>query len=264
MNLVAQEMVLCQDAIEGLAGEYRGALVLSEYAGVAQYLSRALLVNPWDIERTADALERALRMSAGEKRERLRTMIAQVDEMDSRRWADLFLLQVARSAQRSRARAQRNLRARDLDTLCGRFEAARGRILILDYDGTLREITREPEEAEPTDEIRALLSGLAALRGCEVHVVSGRDRATLDAWLDDLRIWLCAEHGYCSRPPAGAWEVRHDVELSWKPAVARMLGSAAAEVPGTRVESKSCALAWHARASCARRFPPRWPTNRWK
>jgi len=57
-------------ALEGpLVNERDGVLVLSREAGIAEHIGdRALLVNPYDIAGTADAIDRALRMSAEERR----------------------------------------------------------------------------------------------------------------------------------------------------------------------------------------------------
>ena len=64
MNLVAKEFVAAQDPDDP------GALVLSEFAGAAEQLQAALLVNPHDIAATADAIYRALSMPLEERRER--------------------------------------------------------------------------------------------------------------------------------------------------------------------------------------------------
>ena len=69
MNLVAKEFVAAQDP------EDPGALVLSEFAGAAEQLQAALLVNPHDIGATADAIFRALSMPLEERRERWQEMI---------------------------------------------------------------------------------------------------------------------------------------------------------------------------------------------
>jgi trehalose 6-phosphate synthase len=62
MNLVAKEYVAAQSS------EDPGVLVLSRFAGAAQELSGAILVNPYDIEGVSDALARALIMPLDERR----------------------------------------------------------------------------------------------------------------------------------------------------------------------------------------------------
>jgi trehalose 6-phosphate synthase/phosphatase len=250
MNLVAQEFTLCQGTqVPGLP-DANGILVLSEFAGSAHSLSRAILVNPWNIDLTADALEDALAMDNREKRDRMRPMAALVREMDCNRWAKRFMEKLTAAAQRSRAAAHSTLLSgKDAEAVVQRFLVAPRRHLFLDYDGTLREFTKIPEHASPSGEILELLRGLAALPETVLHLVSGRLEEDLDAWFGDLPIHLCAEHGYSTREPGGHWCHMRKLDLSWMRGVRKMLEDVTHEVPGTRLETKRCALAWHYRMS---------------
>jgi len=82
MNLVALEYVYTSS---------EGVLVLSNLAGAAEYLKEALLVNPYDLDGMAAALDRALRMPQGERRERLLALKARIQALDAQSWADRFL-----------------------------------------------------------------------------------------------------------------------------------------------------------------------------
>ena len=84
MNLVAKEYVACRT-------DETGALVLSEFTGAADELSRALLVNPHDIEGLKDAIVAAAQMPASEARNRMRSMRRRVREHDVQHWAAAFL-----------------------------------------------------------------------------------------------------------------------------------------------------------------------------
>ena len=85
MNLVAKEFVAAQDAADP------GVLVLSRFAGAAEALTDALLVNPYDIHGTASAIHRALTMPLGERTERHAALLKQIREHDVHGWADDFL-----------------------------------------------------------------------------------------------------------------------------------------------------------------------------
>jgi trehalose 6-phosphate synthase len=85
MNLVAKEYVAAQDP------ENPGALVLSEFAGAAEQLQAALLVNPHDIGANAEAIFRALSMPLEERRERWQDLIRAVREQDIAWWRRRFL-----------------------------------------------------------------------------------------------------------------------------------------------------------------------------
>ncbi len=84
MNLVAKEYVTCRY-------EDTGALVLSEFAGAADELKQAYLVNPHDINGLKDAMRAAMNASPKEQRRRMRTMRKQVREHDIAAWANAFL-----------------------------------------------------------------------------------------------------------------------------------------------------------------------------
>jgi len=64
MNLVAKEFIAAQ------VGSDPGVLILSQFAGAAQELTEALIVNPFDPDAIADAMHLALTMPADERRER--------------------------------------------------------------------------------------------------------------------------------------------------------------------------------------------------
>jgi trehalose 6-phosphate synthase len=89
MNLVAKEYVAAQDP------EDPGVLVLSRFAGAARELKGALLVNPYDIEGTANAIARALNMSLEERKERWQRMMDYLIVHDVSRWCDDFLQDLA-------------------------------------------------------------------------------------------------------------------------------------------------------------------------
>jgi trehalose 6-phosphate synthase/phosphatase len=88
MNLVAKEFPAARIDDDGV-------LVLSEFAGAADELTDAILVNPYDVDGTADAIHRALTMDAAERQHRMRRLRQTVHEYDVHRWASTFLDQLA-------------------------------------------------------------------------------------------------------------------------------------------------------------------------
>jgi trehalose 6-phosphate synthase len=85
MNLVAKEYVAAQDP------EDPGVLMLSQFAGAAKELDRALIVNPHETDAVAAALKRALSMPVDERRERYAPMATHLLKNDIRRWAKSYL-----------------------------------------------------------------------------------------------------------------------------------------------------------------------------
>jgi trehalose 6-phosphate synthase len=80
MNLVAKEFVAARH-------DERGVLILSQFTGAARELHDALLVNPYDIDQTAEAIRIALEMQPEEKQMRMHQMRRVIREHNIYRWA---------------------------------------------------------------------------------------------------------------------------------------------------------------------------------
>ena len=89
MNLVAKEYVAAQDEADP------GVLVLSQFAGAAERLDGALLVNPHEPDAVAAALATGLDMTLAERRARWARMAREVMDNDIDRWAEDFLSALA-------------------------------------------------------------------------------------------------------------------------------------------------------------------------
>ena len=98
MNLVAKEFVAARD-------DEQGVLILSQFTGASRELSEALVVNPYDADQCAAALNLALTMKPEEQRDRMRLMRAVVREFNVYRWAGRMLLDASLMRQRGRFRA---------------------------------------------------------------------------------------------------------------------------------------------------------------
>lgn len=84
MNLVAKEYCAAKNDADGV-------LILSEFAGAAvEFEGMALLVNPYDEEGVAHAIQRALSMPGPERRNRMRKLRRQVQRFDLMHWRDLM------------------------------------------------------------------------------------------------------------------------------------------------------------------------------
>jgi trehalose 6-phosphate synthase/phosphatase len=241
MNLVAKEFVASRTDGDGV-------LVLSEFAGAAWELPEALQVNPYDVDGSAEVYYRALSMPRSERRSRMAPLRTRVRQFDVHRWVGAFLEQLAEvspngtragpTASGSAARRELAARLAETDSL----------LLLLDYDGTLVPFTPTPELARPDEEVLELLRALAARPETQVHLVSGRPQDTLQSWLGDLPIWLHAEHGFLSRDPeTRAWIPAAELSGTWREPVLAMLREITQRTPGSLVEVKTAALAWHYR-----------------
>jgi len=85
MNLVAKEYVAAQDPADP------GVLVLSEFAGAAEQMREALIVNPLDREQVAETIQRALTMPKQQRIGRWEALMEGVQRQDVTAWRDSFV-----------------------------------------------------------------------------------------------------------------------------------------------------------------------------
>ncbi|CAN5312340.1 bifunctional alpha,alpha-trehalose-phosphate synthase (UDP-forming)/trehalose-phosphatase [soil metagenome] len=240
MNLVAKEYIACQR-------EHAGVLILSEFAGAAEELSSAVLVNPYDARAVAQTLAEALALPEEERRACNEPMRARVMQFDAQHWARSFLeaLQAADISRSVEPESAENAAARLRAAMGGGERVA----LFLDYDGTLREMEREPRAAKPTPEIRELLQGLQKLRNVDVLLVSGRSHQDLELFFPEPDFSCVAEHGATFRRAGQREWVQWDRDISyaWKEEIRELLRLYEHSTPGSWVEEKRTSLVWHHR-----------------
>ena len=116
MNLVAKEFIACKEGRGGV-------LVLSEFAGAAAELGEALHVNPYDEERTAEAVARALTMDEDEQRQRMGAMYTRVRRHDVFAWGERFVESLRAAADRRASRAAASPPPLNVDELVNAYAA---------------------------------------------------------------------------------------------------------------------------------------------
>jgi trehalose 6-phosphate synthase len=95
MNLVAKEFVAARTDLQGV-------LLLSEFTGAARELTEALIVNPYDLMGSSDALAHALSMPPDEQQDRMRSMRSLLVQFNVYRWAGTMLVDAARLRNQER------------------------------------------------------------------------------------------------------------------------------------------------------------------
>ena len=98
MNLVAKEYVAAQDPDDP------GVLVLSQFAGAANQMRQALLVNPNSPEEISEALKRALTMERAERIQRWRALFDNVAREDVTAWRDAYVTALSAAGAETPAR----------------------------------------------------------------------------------------------------------------------------------------------------------------
>ena len=115
MNLVAKEFIAAQDPQDP------GVLVLSRFAGAARQLDSALLVNPYDVDEVADAIESALTMSLADRKARWHASWDAIEGASALGWGRSFIAALLRSAA---ADTTRRVVATDKGLPVGRMRSA--------------------------------------------------------------------------------------------------------------------------------------------
>jgi trehalose 6-phosphate synthase/phosphatase len=243
LNLVAKEYVACKENGDG-------TLVLSEFAGAAAEMGESILVNPYDEERTAEAIERALSFSKEEQRDRMLALHRRVVRNNVFTWGDRFISNLLEaSASRNSVYGNGPLELPS-DTALESFRKARSRMLLLDYDGTLVGYRKRPQDAVPPTEVVELLRRLCADSANTVAIVSGRSRENIEGWFSSVQgLWLAAEHGATiRRADSRNWETfQKDHFAGWKDHVYPILEHFVDRTPGSFIEDKEFSLVWHYR-----------------
>ncbi|MBP1325715.1 trehalose 6-phosphate synthase/phosphatase [Leucobacter exalbidus] len=256
MNLVAKEYVACR-------GDERGALVLSEFAGAADELRDALLVNPHDIEGLKAAILRAAHMPEREQARRMRGMRRAVYNNDVAHWAQNYLGAVCAAAD-AKTQTQTGGRTepiqvsaayvpRQVDDRIRRLAAAPQLTVAIDFDGTVAPLVKRPADARILPRAQQALDVLREAPGVQVVLLTGRSLAGLaetqvasDGWI------ISGSHGAELMGLPGTTGVETlapptDEEREALQRAQRRVHRALGQVPGVRFEEKPFGFAVHTR-----------------
>ncbi|KAF4323942.1 hypothetical protein BBO99_00002374 [Phytophthora kernoviae] len=253
MNLVSHEYVMCQSQSCEPHREGPGVLILSEFAGSAQSLSGAIRVNPWNTTDMANALGYALSLPLMEREYRQTNLYRYVKTHTASFWGRSFLTDLEDAVSRPRAVVRKLVRLPTIEVL-GAYARSRHRLLVLDYEGTLLDDpisaggpSQHGARAPPKPFIKRLIETLANDPKNTVVLVSAHERNVIGSWLTDRRVGVVAESGYFYRlPNDDEWQVMtEDTDPSWKKVVRPIMQYFTERTPGSRIDSKDSALAWH-------------------
>ncbi|WP_299304954.1 bifunctional alpha,alpha-trehalose-phosphate synthase (UDP-forming)/trehalose-phosphatase [uncultured Brachybacterium sp.] len=257
MNLVAKEYVASRPDLHGV-------LVLSEFAGAADELRAAVLVNPHDIDELKAAILRSLAMPPEEQEEAMRSLRHQVMEHDVQHWAHQFLESLTASGA-PEDEATRVVRLSgdapsdpaQLEETLREFTAVPRLLIASDFDGVLAPIVSDRDAVQPDQQALAALRELSELPGVAVALISGRALADLDSLTAmPSSVVLVGSHGaeVGALPPWMQAEVLDKSVLSMTPQKEQLLAGITSTLrriarahPGTEVETKPTAAVLHTR-----------------
>jgi len=165
------------------------------------------------------------------------------------KWADDFMKSLSIIKEYEHELLSRKLTARIRHKIVRDYRKNKQRLILLDYDGTLRDFERRPQDAIPDKEILRLLIKLSGDLHNEVLIISGRDKETLDKWFKHFNTGLIAEHGVWVKEKDKEWELLEPLANYWKDEIRPILERYTDRTPGSLIEEKEYSLAWHYRKS---------------
>jgi len=241
MNLVAKEYVAAKQRTPGV-------LILSEMAGAVDELPEALRINPNDIASIVAAIKTALSMPKKEQLVKLESMQHRLSQYTVQRWASDFIEQLEKSKRDQAEQHSKLLSGATESKMVRLFKAAKRRLLLLDYDGTLRSFVSSTAlgRATPPRSLMQLIASVAKQPSTELCIISGRPRAVLEAWFGKLPVVLAAEHGAWMKHD-GEWSQQQVSMQEHKKAIMPLLKHYAERTPGAHIEEKDFAVVWHYR-----------------
>lgn len=244
MNLVAMEYAIAQSI------DHPGVLIVSEFAGVASFLSNSISINPWDEDSVADAIFKAFQMPFAERKQRLTGLQEFLGRYSASEWAENFLSELSNTSmlnRKSTIELSSNVNQWP-ETMIEKMKQALKIRLFLDYDGTLVKIAATPDQAIIQKDTLALLRNLNQHH--DVYILSGRPKEFLDSQFKNENFSLVAEHGGYFKKPHLPWQNRVNSDLSqWYKDAEHIMEDYAKHVPLSFVEKKEACLVWHYRKS---------------
>lgn len=237
MNLVAKEYIASKKS--------DGVLILSEMAGAIDELPEAISINPNNTESVYKAVHRALTMPASEQKTRLIAMQKRIRVATVQNWGKEFMNDLENvAAQEDTPHHQLSITQQQHITT--RYAKASKRLIILDYDGTLRNFVKTPSPlaAAPTLRIRAALKTLTDQPNTTVAIVSGRTKRALTSWFVGLPLVLAAEHGAWKRYGRSWRQIDSNFKKD-KKRIRTVMESYTSRTHGAKIEEKDHAIVWH-------------------
>lgn len=226
-----------------------GVLILSEFSGSAQSLrAAALVVNPWDTNGFADAIQEALEMEPADRVELHRYGSKYVTEYTLQHWAANFLDELLQAESECEAERIQIPPQLDHEGPLASMRKATRKIIILGFSGALL-----PRRSRKHSKIlpklsQSLLSSLQVIaEDPDTHVVilSGASREQLPQALHCVPCWLIAEGGESYREPSSdTWISGEHRDLDWMGPVRDIMEYFAARTPGSTIVQTSSTVQW--------------------
>ncbi|KDQ58349.1 glycosyltransferase family 20 protein [Jaapia argillacea MUCL 33604] len=244
MNTTSMEFVIAQDKTK------KSPLVLSEFMGISNNMSEALLVNPWNLGDVAAAMNSALVMPVEERERRHNTLHQIVTTHTSHTWAAILVKMLLSQVDTHGMAKSTPFLSRD--GLEEKYLNAKKRLFLFDYDGTLAPIVKTPSMAIPSEQTLEALGHLTGDPKNLVYIISGRDQEFLEMHLGHFKnLGMSAEHGGFIREAGeeGWTNFTEKLDMDWMGEVLEIFKYYTERTTGSHIETKKSSITWHYRAS---------------
>ncbi len=240
MNLVAKEYVAAKKKPEGV-------LILSEMAGAIDELPEAITINPNNVSSIKNAIITALEMPKKEQYRRIDAMQRRLKIATVQNWGSEFISSLSHSVHNHDSRYKKRLLPAEKRRIVTRFESAQKRLIILDYDGTLKSFVKVPTAlaGAPTLRTRRVIRALSEDPNNVVAIVSGRPRKALTRWFGGVNVVLAAEHGAWTRYDKKWQKIDNRSFAEDKKQIRKFMQQYTERTSGSEIEEKDYALVWH-------------------
>ncbi|MBI5357915.1 bifunctional alpha,alpha-trehalose-phosphate synthase (UDP-forming)/trehalose-phosphatase, partial [Candidatus Saccharibacteria bacterium] len=153
MNLVAKEYIATKQ-------DRPGVLILSEMAGAVDEMPEAIRINPNDNREIIKAIKSGLELSEITQKTNIKLMQQRLSKYTVHRWAEDFIEQLEETRHWQKHRGDKLLSSESKDKILKSFKNSKSRLILLDYDGTLRSFvsSHHPGKAAPSKQLVSLLT----------------------------------------------------------------------------------------------------------
>lgn len=240
MNLVAKEYVATRTNQDGV-------LILSEMTGASKEMNEALLINPNNFDQIADTIKQAIEMPIEEQQNRIKILQERLQRYSVEKWAEEFLKALETTKEKEDVFISKRLNKTLKKDISKAFSAAKKKLVLLDFDGTLVGFKDNPKDCKPDAELFDLLDKIQAIEGVKLVIISGRDRETFEEWFAGKDYTLVTDHGVWLKEKDSDWMMLEHLKNDWMENILPVLETFVDRTPGTFVEKKKYSLAWHYR-----------------
>ncbi|MCH85840.1 alphaalpha-trehalose-phosphate synthase, partial [Trifolium medium] len=226
------------------------------FAGAAQSLGAgALLVNPWNISKVAEAIAKALNMPSAEREKRHRHNFHHVTTHTAQEWAETFVSELNDTVVEAQLRTKQIPPRLPIPKAIQQYLKSTNRLLILGFNGTLTEpVERKGDQLKEMElsvhpELKQPLTQLCSDPNTTVVVLSGSGRTLLDENFREYNTWLAAENGMFLNPSNGEWmtTMPEQLNMEWVDSVKHIFEYFTERTPRSHFEEREASLVWNYR-----------------